>query len=392
VQSTTAGAATVQVGSPITAKYAELGGSGGPLGTSTTSVICGLRSGGCYQGFAGGTIYWSPGSGAHLITGAPVGRRWSASGREAGPMGFPTTDPVCGLSDGGCFQNFEAASIFSSASGGLHAVWGAIRSWWWAHGSETGTVGYPVTEEICGLRSGGCYQGFTRGTVYWSPATGAHFVAAPIAARWAAQGWEAGPMGYPVTDTTCGLSDGGCFQNFEAASIFSSASGGLHAVWGAIRSWWWAHGSETGTAGYPVTEEICGLRSGGCYQGFTRGTVYWSPASGAHFVAAPVAARWAAQGWEGGPMGYPVSDTTCGLSGGGCYQLFQVGSIYSTASTGARVVWGAILQRWGAQGWETGPAGYPTSDESCDASGCRQQFRGAVITWSPSAGARLATR
>jgi uncharacterized protein with LGFP repeats len=284
VQGTTAAGATVQVSSPITAKYTELGGSGGPVGASTTSVICGLRAGGCYQGFAGGTIYWSPGSGAHLVTGAPVGQRWAASGWEAGPMGYPMTDPVCGLSDSGCFQNFQSASVFSSTAGGLHAVWGAIRGWWWAHGSETGTAGYPTTEEICGLRSGGCYQGFTRGTVYWSPATGAHLVAAPVAARWAAQGWEAGPMGYPVSDTTCGLADGGC------------------------------------------------------------------------------------------------------------YQLFQVGSIYSTASTGAHVVWGAILQRWAAQGWETGPAGYPTSDESCDAGGCRQQFRGAVISWSPSAGTRLTSR
>jgi uncharacterized protein with LGFP repeats len=154
----------------IAAKYAELGSAGGSLGASTTPVICGLRAGGCYQGFAGGTVYWSAGSGAHLVTAGPVAQRWAAQTWEAGPVGYPMTDTVCGLSDGGCFQHFEAASIFSSATGGSHAVWGAIRLWWWAHGSETGAAGYPTTEEICGLRSGGCYQGFTKGAVYCSPA------------------------------------------------------------------------------------------------------------------------------------------------------------------------------------------------------------------------------
>jgi uncharacterized protein with LGFP repeats len=90
-------------------------------------------------------------------------------------------------------------------------------------------------------------------------------------------------------------------------------------------------------------------------------------------------------------MGYPLTDTFCGLTGGGCFQTFQNGSVYSSPSTGAHVVWGAILQRWAAQGWETGPVGYPTADEACDAAGCSQTFQRGIIRWSPLVGTWLTT-
>ena len=44
--------------------------------------------------------------------------------------------------------------------------------------------------------------------------------------------------------------------------------------------------------------------------------------------AAGVPARadgWAASGWEEGPLGYPITDATCGLPGGGCWQAFEDG-------------------------------------------------------------------
>src|SRR3712207_7143508 len=47
---------------------------------------------------------------------------------------------------------------------------------------------------------------------------------------------------------------------------------------------------------------------------------------------------WAAVGWETGALGYPVTDTVCGLAGGGCFQHFQGGSVYSSSSTPGSVV------------------------------------------------------
>ena len=324
-----------RVPSAITVAHEATGGDAGPWGAPTGAEICGLRDGGCYRGFSQGTAYWSAASGAHLVSGA-VAARWAAQGWESGPMGYPLTDTVCGLPEGGCSQTFQSARVYASASTPARAVWGAIAGHYVARGAHSGVLGYPTTEEICGLRSGGCYQGYQRGTVYWSAASGAHTVSGVVARRWADQGWEGGPMGYPVTDTVCGLADNGCFQHFQVGSIFSSATGGARRVWGAIRDRWAAEGWEFGAVGYPVTEEICGLRSSGCYQGFRNATVYWSPTTGAFALSGPIRDAWAAQGWETGKLGYPTSRMTCS-STTSCTQTFQGGTASWTAGTGVRV-------------------------------------------------------
>jgi len=204
---------------------------------------------------------------------------------------------------------------------------------WAAGGAETGVLGYPTGGEVCGLRGGGCLQTFQRGAVYWSPATGAHVVSGQVQQRWGAQGWEGGRMGYPVTDTSCGLADGGCWQAFQVGRVYSSASTGAHVVWGAILQTWAAGGAETGVLGYPTGGEVCGLRGGGCLQTFQRGAVYWSPATGAHAMAVGgLQSRWAATGWENGRLGYPVEAERA--VPGGRAQRFQGGTLTQVTATG----------------------------------------------------------
>jgi uncharacterized protein with LGFP repeats len=114
--------------------------------------------------------------------------------------------------------------------------------------------------------------------------------------------------------------------------------------------------------------------------------VYWSPGSGARVVVGAVRDRWAAQGWETGPLGYPVTDERCGLRDGGCFQLFQRGSVYWSPGSGARVVVGAVRDRWAAQGWETGLLRYPVSDEYPVPGGRAQRFQGGSLTWVAATG------
>jgi uncharacterized protein with LGFP repeats len=176
---------------------------------------------------------------------------------------------------------------------------------------------------------------FQGGSVYWSPAWGAHFVASALAGPWAAQGWETGPMGYPVTDSACGLTEGGCFQHFQGGSVYSTWAGGTHEVEGPIRQWWAAHVWETGPAGYPSSDETCGLAGGGCTQRFGNGLIAWSPAAalGAHLLTTRGADAWAAEGGPAGRLGYPVADCVVdGSIGDTC--VFQGGYIDSDYSTG----------------------------------------------------------
>ncbi|WP_026928333.1 trypsin-like serine protease, partial [Granulicoccus phenolivorans] len=101
-------------------------------------------------------------------TGASVQQAWSRD------LGNPTGDQVCGLSQGGCVRTYQGGTLAWSSATGWHVTRNAIGAKWAAVGREGGRLGYPTTDEICGLTGGGCYQLFTGGAVLWSPATGTH--------------------------------------------------------------------------------------------------------------------------------------------------------------------------------------------------------------------------
>ncbi|WP_029433975.1 hypothetical protein, partial [Blastococcus sp. URHD0036] len=190
-------------------------------------------------------------------------------------------------------------------------------------------------------------------------------------------GWENSRLGYPVTDEVCGLRDGGCFVHFQGGSVYSGAGYGPHAINGAIRDAWARAGWENGL-GYPTTDEVCGLREGGCFQHFERGSVYSSPGTGARAVLSDIRDPWARAGWENG-FGYPTTDRVCGLREGGCFQHFQRGSVYVSPVYGAHAVSGVIRDTWARAGWENG-LGYPTNDEFVRGGARVQTFQRGRVT------------
>ncbi|WP_460744612.1 LGFP repeat-containing protein, partial [Mariniluteicoccus endophyticus] len=105
---------------------------------------------------------------------SPIGRRWTELGGAGSPLGVPLAAEVCGLRDGGCYQKFRGGSIYWSPASGAHPVWGLIMDAYASHVFERGPLGYPVGAEFCGLKNGGCGQRFERGYIYWSQASGAH--------------------------------------------------------------------------------------------------------------------------------------------------------------------------------------------------------------------------
>ncbi|MDQ1370533.1 MAG: hypothetical protein QOF20_2886, partial [Acidimicrobiaceae bacterium] len=82
-------------------------------------------------------------------------------------------------------------------------------------------------------------------------------------------------------------------------------------------------------------------------------------------------------------LGYPTTDALPTADTLGRYQLFQGGSIYWSAATGAHEVHGAIRATWNSLGNEGGSMGYPTSDPliTPDGSGRYQEFQGATVQW-----------
>ncbi|MGR7023833.1 reprolysin-like metallopeptidase [Geodermatophilus sp. URMC 62] len=370
----------------IAARYRQLGGPSSWLGSAITGEQCGLRNGGCRQHFENGSLYWSSATGAQPVNGA-IRSRWGSLGWEDGYLGYPVAAPVCGLRDGGCLQDFQGASVYWSPRSGAQPVNGGIRARWNSLGGQNSWLGYPVAGEVCGLRDGGCLQDFQGGSFYWSPATGAQPVNGAIRARWGQLGWENGFLGYPTGGAVCGLLNGGCYQEFRGGAILWSPATGAQPVNGAIRARWGQLGWENGHLGYPTGPANCLLRDGGCRQDFQGGTIFWSAASGAHPVGGAIRARWEGLRSLSGQLGWPITGEVCGLRNGGCYQHFQGGSVYWSLGTGAQPVWGAIRDRWAAQGWENGRLGYPVHNEVCElytGGRCQrvtQRFQNGTITF-----------
>ncbi|MEE2522412.1 CAP domain-containing protein [Pseudarthrobacter sp. J75] len=206
----------------IALKAAQLGGA---FGAATTGEIYGLRNGGGYQCFQRGCIVYSPATGARLSFGG-IRTVWAASGSENGILGYPTTDEVSGLRNGGVHQLYQGGAIVWSPATGGQISTGGIRTVWLANGAENGNLGYPTSNEITGLRNGGVQQTYQGGAIIWSPANGGYVSIGGIRTLWAATGYENGRLGYP-TSNEYATYGGGVAQNYQGGVIFWSPTGGV---------------------------------------------------------------------------------------------------------------------------------------------------------------------
>ncbi|MCH6468630.1 hypothetical protein L0M17_01285 [Sinomonas sp. 5-5] len=290
------------------------------------------------------------------------------------------TGAVTAIRNGGYYRNYQYGAIISAPSGSLFVSHGAIRGEWAALGFENGIMGYPSTDEVGGLRDGGVYQNYDGGAIVWSPATGAHESTGPIRSEWQATGFEGGILGYPSTDIVTGLVNGGSYQNYQGGAIVSSPAAGAHESTGPIRSEWQATGFERGILGYPSTDIVTGLVNGGSYQNYQGGAIVSSPAAGAHESTGPIRTEWQATGFERGILGYPSTDIVTGLVNGGSYQNYQGGAIVSSPTAGTHESYGAIRAAWQSTGFERGRLGYPTTDVYPVPGGTAQDFQGGRVT------------
>ncbi|MFL6077549.1 MAG: PQQ-dependent sugar dehydrogenase [Mycobacteriales bacterium] len=121
---------------------------------------------GRYNHFSGGwSIYYSPSTGAHDVHGL-IRDQWAALGWEAGVLGFPTTDET-GTPDGiGRYNHFSnGGSIYFTPGTGAHEVYGAIRQLWASMGWERSWLGYPTSGEFD--ITGGRRENFQHGYITW---------------------------------------------------------------------------------------------------------------------------------------------------------------------------------------------------------------------------------
>ncbi|OWY83236.1 alpha/beta hydrolase-fold protein [Rhodococcus sp. BUPNP1] len=226
---------------------------------------------------------------------------------------------------GGKVQDFRFGRVFSS-EGTTVPVAGAIGGAYQGVGGPAGQLGYPTTEERVAPDGRGRFNHFRNGAIYWTPEHGAHAVRGKIFEEWKNQGWEGGPLGYPILDEAATPDGRGAVQGFEIGAMYWSEDTGAHGVQGMILDKYSQLGYETGVLGYPTASEQPAGRDGR-FNEFQHGNIYWSPLTGAWPVRGKILEAWLAEKGAEGRLGLPISDEFPAVDGKGVQQNFQNGFI-----------------------------------------------------------------
>lgn len=167
----------------IEADYAEFGGANSLLGTPVSDAVD--VPGGAMRDYQGGAIYYSKDTGAHVISGAILDRYRELGGPD-GTLGYPTNDESDTGDGVGRFNDFAApggASIFWTPESGAWIVTGRVLEAWRSSGGITGPFGYPTadTSVTDGVQAG-LFAGPEGTEIQWSTADGLVTVPAELAA------------------------------------------------------------------------------------------------------------------------------------------------------------------------------------------------------------------
>ncbi|MEW5810974.1 MAG: hypothetical protein AB1925_16130 [Actinomycetota bacterium] len=137
---------------PVAAINAARRAAGGPLGPLGASEGEPYKIGadGLGQDFVNGKIFYSPDTGANVVTGQVLAKYESVGGPE-GDLGFPVTGEVDGgVAPASRMSSFAAADkpvIFWTPDHGAVIVRGAMNAAWEKLGGATGELGAPVADQ-----------------------------------------------------------------------------------------------------------------------------------------------------------------------------------------------------------------------------------------------------
>jgi uncharacterized protein with LGFP repeats len=334
----------------ITAAWQAAGGDTGPLGPKDGGVY--PAADGFGQNFPGGKIFFTPATGAHIMTGAILDKYMSLGGPADGDLGFPTIDEGDGRAPGSRNTTFSAADnpvIFWTPDTGARVVRGPINAAWDKLGGSAGQLGVPTDDEA--YRGNLVSQKFTGGELTYDRKAKTFMTVPPELA---------GQLeGLQIPDDPA-----------SAINAARRAAGGPLGPLGA------AQGDP-----YPIGSDALG-------QNFAGGKIFYSPATGANVVMGQVLAKYESVGGPQGDLGLPTSsEVDGGLATESRMSTFSAKDqpvIFWTPDYGAVIVRGAMNAAWEKLGGPTGPLGAPMADQTENGNVITQRFSGGVISWDRS--------
>ena len=334
----------------ITAAWDAAGGDTGPLGPKDGGVY--PAGDGFGQNFPGGKIFFTPATGAHIMTGAILDKYMSLGGPADSDLGFPTIDEGAGRAPDSRNTTFSASDnpvIFWTPDTGARVVRGPINAAWDKLGGSAGQLGVPTDDEM--YRGNLVSQRFSGGelTYDWKART---FTTVPpeLAGQLA---------GLQIPD-----------DPVAAINAARRAAGGPLGPLGA------AQGDP-----YPIGPDGLG-------QNFAGGKIFYSPATGANVLTGQVLAKYESVGGPKGDLGLPTSsEIDGGLATESRMSTFSAKDkpvIFWTPDYGAVIVRGAMNAAWDKLGGATGSLGAPMADQTENGDVITQRFSGGAISWDRS--------
>ncbi len=157
--------------SAINAARRAAGGALGPLGAKQGPQYA-IGQDGAGQDFAGGKIFYSPATGANVVSGQVL-KKYESVGGPQSDLGFPSSNEADGgLKTGSRVSTFSAKDkpvIFWTPDYGAFIVRGAMNAAWEKLGGAAGPLGPPVADQS---ENGNVVsQRFTGGEVSWDKQT-----------------------------------------------------------------------------------------------------------------------------------------------------------------------------------------------------------------------------
>jgi hypothetical protein len=213
--------------------YTNAGGPTGYLGFAATDEVNAARPGARTNRFEYGAIYWSPSTGAHEVHGM-IFAHYLQLGAEGSFLGLPLSNEQAAAA--GRANEFQGGTILWSPDSGAREVQGSILQHYRSLGGPGGFLGFPLTDEsnvvnAAGQPTGGKLSRFQGGTIYWSLATGPFEVHGAI--RQLYEQRLAGPigvLGYPISNETGVVGTDIRYNDFQKGVIVWSPAAGARAV------------------------------------------------------------------------------------------------------------------------------------------------------------------